>query len=413
MKILYVGYILFGDDSATGNTLNNIYKDSDFEILQCCTDYDLSRHSTKWPSLCVSKTRSFVYFLLRGSYRRFIEKQTRINTQIANAISGHHKSPFASFAQGLMDIAPKRLGKTSLTEIDQFKPDVIYTLAENITVLRLSEYFSRRYSAPIVCHIMDDIESTIYTESTITRCFRNKYKSILERVYSNNNQHLAIGEKMASEFERRHNCSYYPAMNCIFKVYPSEQPMNSPLKIIFSGGLHGGRTSSLLTIANVINEDEQLKSYYELHVYTDKNSIISNPELSNACNVHEYVPAEKMIDNLSSADILLHVESFQNEEIEYFRYSMSTKLPEYLSVGRPILCFGPIAISTVSFIKEHEVGIVAESVNNLKAALYSLLNESIRRDYAKSSISTAEALFLDQSVRTRIKEVFNNSINSR
>ena len=92
---------------------------------------------------------------------------------------------------------------------------------------------------------------------------------------------------------------------------------------------------------------------------------------------------------------------------------MSTKLPEYLSVGRPILCFGPIAISTVSFIKEHEVGIVAESVNNLKAALYSLLNESIRRDYAKSSISTAEALFLDQSVRTLIKEVFNNSINRR
>ena len=39
------------------------------------------------------------------------------------------------------------------------------------------------------------------------------------------------------------------------------------------------------------------------------------------------------------ADILVHVESFEKSNM-ICNYSMSTKIPEYLSIGRPIICFG-------------------------------------------------------------------------
>lgn len=411
MKILYVGYILFGDESATGNTLNNMFMHSGIEVMQCCIDYNLKRHNKKWQSVCVGKTISPFYYLMRVTYRVLLEKRSQYSSTVSNVISGHNKSVVVSFIQGIMDMTSKKISRKELKLIDDFSPDIIYTLAENISTLKMTQFFSDRYNAPIVFHIMDDIESKIYTESGCLSWFRKKYLYMLSSVYQKFKWHLAIGEKMANEFRNRHQCNFDFAMNSINETHNSDLPNNTPLKLLFSGGLHGGRNLSLLELALVINGTETLKEKIELHIYTSKNHILSNPELVSNCYVHEYVPAELMIENLSSADILLHVESFLKEEIEYFRYSMSTKLPEYLSVARPILCYGPMEINTVSFINDNNVGVVAEKKEELKVALESLLNESLRKKYAKTAVSVAEKCFLSKSVHERIKNVFYNSIN--
>ena len=413
MRVLYVGYILLADNNATGKTLNSIFKNSNIEVLQCCTDYDCSRHSTEWPSVYISKRRSILYYMIKSIYRCIFERSRKFKANVIGVVSGHDKNVFVSFAQGILDISHKSVSTETLRVLDEYRPDIIYTLAENISVLKISKLFSERYNAPIVCHIMDDIESSIYSEGLLTLPLRKKYLNLSQSIYSRFKWHLTISEKMAKEYTHRHNCSYGFAMNCIFKVYPSPQPKNTPIKIVFSGGLHGGRNASLLKIAKVINNDKFLREHISLQIYTSMNNIQSNLDLVQVCHVNEYVPEDKIIENLASADILLHVESFEKEEIEYFRYSMSTKLPEYMSVGRPILCYGPMSINTVSFIRTHNVGLVAENIEELISSLYMLMDESIREQYAKTAVSVAKSYFLSESIHKNIYTVFENAMRNK
>jgi glycosyltransferase involved in cell wall biosynthesis len=61
---------------------------------------------------------------------------------------------------------------------------------------------------------------------------------------------------------------------------------------------------------------------------------------------------------LRDADILVHVESFRPEIRRYIRYSVSTKIPQYLAAGRPVLGVGPAEVASMAHIRSARAGIV-------------------------------------------------------
>src|SRR3546814_7688640 len=52
--------------------------------------------------------------------------------------------------------------------------------------------------------------------------------------------------------------------------------------------------------------------------------------------------------------------SFVDHYSKYARLSISTKVPQYLSVGRPILAYGPKSLASISYIKETGAGVVVD-----------------------------------------------------
>jgi len=211
---------------------------------------------------------------------------------------------------------------------------------------------------------------------------------------------------MALVFEKKHNKPFSYAMNCIDSLHFVPINVNERLRLLFSGGLHGGRADSLELMGQMIKEDKILNRLVSLVVYTSKGNMLKYSYLESAgIEMKEYVPVEKMFENLSSADVLVHVESFDKNEIDFFRYSMSTKVPEYLSVGRPILCFGPMDICTVSYLAERGVGIVANNESELKDAILRLaLDEVLRMECATKALVTAKE-HLGDVVAKRVEDV--------
>jgi glycosyltransferase involved in cell wall biosynthesis len=61
---------------------------------------------------------------------------------------------------------------------------------------------------------------------------------------------------------------------------------------------------------------------------------------------------------LATADVLVHVESFDEDIARFTRLSLSTKLPEYLASGRPLLGIGPQALASMKYIRECGAGLV-------------------------------------------------------
>ena len=61
---------------------------------------------------------------------------------------------------------------------------------------------------------------------------------------------------------------------------------------------------------------------------------------------------------LNEADVLVFVESFDEDQIEKTKYSLSTKVPEYLSVGKPIFAVGPLEVGSMDYLRDVAICVV-------------------------------------------------------
>ncbi len=412
IRTLFVGHCVPGDSNPTGNTLAQIFQGSrKIDFLQYVLDYDPSRHGSLFRSVYISPVRSWLYYLLKRLYRN--NQGSSLGT-LAVAQSANKANPMVELAKAATNTLPVALSRASLKEVDAFRPQVVYTLCENITTLAHAVKMSERYQIPIVCHMMDDLETTIYSNTAWTSPWRRRYLRLLNKAMARSVVNLAISPTMAREYEQRHGKPFSYAMNCIEETHPHAQTANAPMRMVFSGGLHGGRADSVAAIANAIRNTPELAESLRLSVYTsDKNIALYGKQLSGLVELAPYVPREQMYENLGSADILLHVESFTPEERAFFRLSMSTKLPEYMSVGRPIFCYGPSEICTVSYIRENHIGVVAEEEAHIREALLELVTNAHKREQlGNHALELAEKEHLKAAVSERVYQVFRETLTS-
>ena len=66
----------------------------------------------------------------------------------------------------------------------------------------------------------------------------------------------------------------------------------------------------------------------------------------------------------NEADILLHVESFNEKMKKYTRLSISTKIPEYLASKRLIIAIGPVDIASIEYLKDNKAALILD--NNIE-----------------------------------------------
>ncbi len=415
IKVLYVGFSMIGDPDATGQTLNSFFsKAKNLSILQACLDYDNSRHSDAFDVCYISKYKSPIYYILKRLYRSDHLKATTSSEvfQDTNRIKGN---PLVAFARAFLDILPKRFSRRDNKRIEAFNPDVIYTLGENIATLRKAIRYSKKYDAPIVIHVMDNIDDCVYSYWNLTKPFRAWYHTLLRELYNRSTDNLAISPKMAEEYARRHSCRFGFAMNSVDSLHPLPKPSNNDkIHMVFSGGLHGGRAETLRRVGQTIQQYEPLREMLDFTIYTSTIFCNNYQSLSEeGIIIKEYVPRDYYYDNLAMYDILVHVESFDEENIKYFTYSMSTKIPEYLSVGRPLFVVGPKEICTVEYLESTGAAFVAESDTDIKDVLFNIINGKNSYDEkARYSIKCAERDFLSDNTAQRVENVINAAINN-
>ena len=217
INVLYVGHTLVGDTEATGKTLYQIFKDiKGIRFMQYCLDYDPGRHSNVCDTVYISEKKSKLYFQIKKYYRN--DSNSTVN-ELVTGNAERKGNAFIAVAKAIMDSLHKEMGEESLKKIDDFKPQVIYTLGENITMLKHAIMLSSRYRVPIVLHVMDDFEPNIYGYTKLTYLWRKRYISLLNVAYLHSVKNFAISDKMAREYEKRHRKPFDFAMNCCFVVF--------------------------------------------------------------------------------------------------------------------------------------------------------------------------------------------------
>lgn len=418
-RVLIVSAAPLNVSSATGITLLNLFSGWPKERLAQIYD-----DASEPDSLMCGSYRRFssvdmpVVRMAKGALQRFRSDKSKMVevTKTPAAVM-----PSGSVSYGLLsacgDIAPFSLPRSISDWVADFKPDVFYSVLGSVRMMNLVLKLNEQFSRPIVAHFMDDWPSTAYSSSpklVLPRLVLNtKLKAVLER----SPYRMTICEDMAAEFSERYGGQFKSFMNCV--EIPAEIPSfntstSNEVRFGFVGGLHLNRWRSLLKIVTAMQElkdqgvavaldifapDKDLKNYGALFA---SFSVIGEMSTLRASEVNE---------KLRQFDVLVHVESFLNQDSLYTRLSVSTKIPQYMASARPILAFGPANVSSLRYVERTGAGLavgVEDDSAALKAAVHHLASSpSLRKHLGLRGFQTAQSHHNARLERKRFHDILS------
>jgi glycosyltransferase involved in cell wall biosynthesis len=278
------------------------------------------------------------------------------------------------------DLSPLRVPGELVNWMRAFRPDVIYSMLGSVRQMRLVRRAAAVCGVPFVPHFTDDWPATMYSQGELLGAAARAVRTEVGNIIRLAPVGMAISEPMAVEYERRYGIPFSVFVNCVDDSAFGE-PRSVPLarnpeevtKLVYVGALHLERWKSLRRIGQALDE---LDAPVRLTIHAPEPELARHRDAFAGQRTVCLGPALKPQDIpavLSAADILVHVESFTEEIRRYTRYSVSTKIPQYLAAGRAIFGHGPEEVASMTHIRTAEAGTVVGTEDR------SALVEQLRR----------------------------------
>ena len=194
---------------------------------------------------------------------------------------------------------------------------------------------------------------------------------------------------MAGEYQRRYGESWewFTTLVNMEDYDPSLfSRRHSHVRMVYTGNLGLNRWQVLRNLAQAVEHiREQGDVPLELQVYAPEEQLRSWGSAlgdSPSVTLKGWVSMEQLPRIFHESDILVHVESDDAQNLEYTRYSLSTKLSQYMMAGRCILGIGPDQVGSMQTIRQASAGIVIQNRHVLSdcGALRRMLTDAGARE---------------------------------
>lgn len=297
------------------------------------------------------------------------------------------------------------------------KPDVIfYTGGDSIFSHKIVHRLSKHFNIPYCVYFTDDY--IIYPQyfSFFDRLRISSLKNIYHKTIKNASLRFAIGDKMASEYSKYFHEEFFPVMNSVLIKEPYEfHPDSDNIVVSYFGGLHLGRDKMISRLGSILNNVSKLGNYtFRINVYAmqEPSQEILNEFKKNSVFFCGGVTGAEMEDKIINSDFLLHAES----DLKYYKaltkLSVSTKIPEYLISGKPIIGFGPDDIASLELLKHNDIGVVISSYKTDKE-IEDILQNHLKDDTKlKEIISRGYDFAVKKFNKTEVSNQLLNNIKS-
>ncbi|MER7333107.1 MULTISPECIES: glycosyltransferase [unclassified Micromonospora] len=296
--------------------------------------------------------------------------------------------------RAVADLSPLFLPRELRSWARRYRPDVVYSVLGSVRVMRLACGIARHCGVPLVPHFMDDWPTTLYANGELLGLGRWAVEAHLREAVRLSRSGLCISTPMADEYRRRYRIPFAAFMNCVdgtaFDGYragdgpPGTRSAEGTVEFVYAGGLHLGRWAALARIGSALERIAPSVPPARLTVYAPKHDLERYaPAFADLSAVHlaRSVGSTEVVSILRSADVLVHVESFAPDLVRYTRLSLSTKLPQYLAAGRPVLGHGPAELASMRHILAADAGLVVgeEKVEPLVGRIAQLCGDPLLR----------------------------------
>jgi glycosyltransferase involved in cell wall biosynthesis len=425
----------FNNFTGGGITLSNLFKGwpkdriavaSTGHVLQdlstdvCDTYYLLGKNEQRWMFPFNLLQRSFPSGLIAFNESSNVPRD-RSGASLRRILVDNYFYPVMQWFGLIHFLSKISFSKQFLEWLDTYNPEILYiqvTTREDILFsLKLCDFLG----IPAVIHNMDDWPSTISNKGLFKNCLSAKIDREFRQLLKRMDLCLSISNAMASEYMRRYNREFKPFHNPIeTKAWQPFCKTNFRLhddhvRILYSGRIGVGITESLVEVANVINEINHSWGNIKLYIQSPSSDyeVRSRLQKFDCIVLNPVVEYSQLPVLFSQADLLLIANDFDKEGIDYLKYSMPTKVSEYMISGTPILIYASGETAVSKFFKDCECGccVTAQDPEKLDAALKLLTNdEEYRKKLSQNAVKTAMDLFDAEKVTNDFQQLIINLI---
>ena len=283
--------------------------------------------------------------------------------------------------------------------VRELRPGVIYSQLSSLPLVRLVTNLADASGVPLVLHFMDDWPPTAYTTGPFEKRVRRTLLRELPLLVDRAAAALAIGEDMAAAFSARYGRDFGWFQNCVdLKTWEPHQKRrwrrDGTFRFAYTGRVGTANESSIGTLCRVVSEMAQSGMDVELVLGTTEKSgrVVEGVRRLPGITVQAPVPHADMPAFLSSFDALLLSLDFDARSVAFARYSMPTKLPEYLASGVPVLAYLPSTSSLAKYLRDRQCAFVVTTpeLNAVQGGLLELMqSENLREEIGRRGLQVA------------------------
>lgn len=264
--------------------------------------------------------------------------------------------------------------------IQEFQPDIVFFCAgDSAFAYDIVSFIVDMTKAKLITYITDDYILPRHTISLLWWFRRSIIMKKMGKAIVQSNLFITISESMRSVYKSIFEKDSVIALN-IAESMELLEPINHKqdnkrMDLVYAGGLHFNRHKTLHLLAKAISKYNSSSNHQKafLSIYSVKKPskrILKKLNVQNASAYLGGLNSMELRDKLNQADIVVHVEAFDLKSIEATCLSISTKIPEYLSLGKPILAIGPSQVASMQFIDHvayciHDKKTLFDDVNRL------------------------------------------------
>lgn len=243
--------------------------------------------------------------------------------------------------------------------LNQVNPDAIFFVGGYaLFAYQISTYIQRRFNSRLTVYITDDYIMPRKKESLLHRIRRKMIKSAIDKILGISSCFYTVSAAMHDAYLKEFKRDSYLAVNMTDDLKKdTEIKRDNEIILTYTGSFYYGRDDVLEILAKAILKYNSLKKGKRAKLIIYSNVMPDENEGKKICveEASEYGGAlnqAELIEQLNLSDMLVFVESFDADQVEKTRYSLSTKVTEYMSVGKPILAIGPKEVGSMQYLDD-------------------------------------------------------------
>lgn len=312
-----------------------------------------------------------------------------------------------------------RYSKGLQNELTKIQPEMVYAWPSSKYLAKAILTACRNLELPLFIHVVDDY---VYKSRRLRKLLNIHFHGAdywLEQIASYSSGRATIGPHMASEYGYRYGGEWTWFTTLVSKDdYSAEFQIShyeDNIQIVFMGNIGYDRWKTLKELGEELARLSNGGVSVNLHIYASLTDIKLYGEqlaIPGVIDVREWVPSEDLPRILQNADILLHVEPTDNSKyIPAIRWSLSTKISQYMMAGRCIMAIGSQSLASMQFISESGSGVVLHSIPKQRNKLKEFLgNKSLMREYGRQARRKALEYFEAEKQRDRFRMCMKETI---
>lgn len=293
--------------------------------------------------------------------------------------------------------------------VTDFAPDVIFTpVYYMFHTNRILRYVRELTKVPTLCYISDDIYTMKqFSYSPLFWIDRILKRKSIRGAVKNCRCIYTVCDAQSEEYSK----AFKVPCKILFKPADgeryisrknecSEKPMQTHRKKVFVYAGNLG-TDRWRTLAAVGREVSLRKGVLKVYSATAVSRRIRKIFLKSGIEFMGKVSPEEAARARIEADVLVFAEGFSKKAFGKTRFSLSTKIPDYLTSGKTVLAAGCKGIASIEYLRNENAAIIADSLDAIGECVEFCMRA--KKQYSKNAMFCAERDFNRKTIQKNLR----------